>query len=66
MLDLTVNGALTRIDARTVQDLLLALGIEPGHVAVAVNHACVPRRDFAQRPLAAGDDVEILAPMAGG
>lgn len=35
-------------------------------VAVALNDAVVPRRDWGHHPLAAGDRVEIVQPVRGG
>ncbi len=52
--------------ATTVAELLDELGLEGRFVAVAVNHGCVRRGDFAATPLREGDAVEVLAPMAGG
>ena len=63
---LTVNGEPTSAGAVSVDDLLKARGLGDAFVAVAVNGSCVRRRDFAATPLADGDEVEILAPMAGG
>lgn len=66
-MNLLVNGTPTQIDqATTVHELLGELGYRDSFVAVALNRACVRRSEFASTPLAAGDEVEILAPMAGG
>lgn len=65
---LKVNGAAETLDAATVADLLRAKGIDPERkgIAVAVNGAVVPRRTWAEAPLAAGDAVEIIEAKQGG
>jgi len=49
----------------TVAWLLEREGLS-GKVAVAINGAFVPRRDYAERELGDGDEIEVVAPMAGG
>lgn len=63
---LTVNGQEQDSDAVTVGDLIARLGYNGNHFAVAVNLAHVPRSEYAQTSLKAGDAVEILMPMQGG
>ena len=65
---ITVNGEATALTAGNVVELLRAKGVDPAArgVAVAVNGAVVPRRDWAERRLDAGDAVEIVKPFAGG
>lgn len=62
-----VNGDAQAV-ADTIQALLTAHGIaaEEKGVAVAVNGAVVPRAAWAETPLAAGDEVEIVRPFKGG
>lgn len=63
----TVNGEATEVPAGTsVAALLAALEIEPRGVAVAVDGEVVTRRTWAERPLAAGERVEILSIAQGG
>lgn len=66
MTDLVVNGQATSVSATVIQDLLKELGFPETFVAVAINHTCVKRGDFGTTPVATGDEVEILSPMAGG
>ncbi len=62
-----VNGREERLTAATVADLLRARGIESSRgVAVAVNGVVAPSGSWHSRPLAAGDDVEIVRPLGGG
>lgn len=60
-----VNGEPREQDAQTVEELLEELGFS-AFVAVAVNRECVRRKDFKVKSLREGDEVEVLAPMAGG
>ncbi len=63
-----LNGDPVETAAATVRTLLDERGIdaEARGVAVAVNEAVVPRRDWAQAALGAGDAVEIVKPFRGG
>jgi sulfur carrier protein len=66
-LRVTVNGEATEVPAGTsVAGLLASLEIEPRGVAVAVDGEVVTRRTWADRPLAAGERVEILSIAQGG
>ena len=65
--NIQVNGKQESLTARTVAELLRARGIEGCRgVAVAVNGAVVPAGAWPSRPLAAGDEVEIVRPFGGG
>jgi len=66
-LSLLVNGE-PRLMApgSTLADLVAALGLERGRVAVAVNRDIVSRRSYAECRLAAGDRIEILEAVGGG
>lgn len=67
MMRLIVNGIETETGAaRHLADLLDELGFAKEGVAVALNKDFVPRRRLAETPLKEGDQVEVLAPMAGG
>ncbi len=63
-----VNGESAPLTATNVVELLQDAGVDPQArgVAVAVNGTVVPRRDWAQRRLVAGDLIEIVKPFAGG
>jgi sulfur carrier protein len=61
-----VNGERTKTPARTLAELIEALGHGEGTVATALNGAFVPRQDRAGMRLAEGDRVEVLAPRQGG
>lgn len=65
-LRLTINGEPNASLARTLADLLAALGYQGMKVATAVNGDFVPERQRQHCSLAEGDAVEILAPRQGG
>jgi sulfur carrier protein len=68
MTRLRVNGLEEEVAAATLAQLLTERGIDPQarFLAVAVNGAVVRRAEWRERPLAAGDDVEIVRPFSGG
>ena len=66
-MEILVNGGKKQVsDGITVLGVLKELSYESPHLAVAVNHACVPRSQFESYEINEGDDIEILAPMSGG
>ena len=68
MTRLRVNGVEEEVGAATVAELLAVRGVDPTarFLAVAINGAVVRRAEWLSRPLAAGDDVEIVRPLQGG
>lgn len=50
----------------TVDQLVSSLGLETRRIAVAVNRDVVPRSQFDDHALAAGDRIEILEAVGGG
>ena len=67
-IDLTVNGEPATVAADAIPDLLRALGYDPEQqgVAVAVNAEVVPRSQWAESKIAAGDRIEIVGAKQGG
>jgi len=61
-----VNGAPTELRADTLAAALDELGYAGARVATALNESFVPAAARADRPLAPGDRLEILAPKQGG
>lgn len=62
-----VNGKEEALAAATVAELLRARGIDGARgVAVAVNGTVVPASTWRERPLASGDEIEIVRPFGGG
>jgi sulfur carrier protein len=63
----TVNGIPEDLDEdMTVAELVARRADDRRRVAVARNGEVVPRADWETTRLAAGDAVEVLAPVAGG
>jgi sulfur carrier protein len=66
-MQIKINGQLKEVsDGLTVEKLLGELGYQQSFLAIAVNRECVRRAEYASKLLNDHDDVEILAPMAGG
>lgn len=63
-----INGKVEEIAPATLGALLAARGIDPAmcYLAVAVNGAVIPRRQWRSLTLGEGDDVEIVRPREGG
>ena len=67
MLTVVVNGEKREVPpGATVLDLLKALEIGPGPVAVEVNSNVVRRARQAEHRLGAGDRIEIVTLVGGG
>ena len=63
---ITVNGqALALPEGASLADAAAASGVQPPFAA-AVNLQFVPRSQYAQTPLQAGDQVELISPVTGG
>ncbi len=65
-MELTVNGNRLKVDAATIRDLLIELGIDPTRVAVEHNLEIVPRRMQELVNLGEGDRIEIVHLVGGG
>lgn len=65
-LSLEINGAPQETDARTVQDLVIAMAEGDRGVAVAINGDVVPRSEWGTHLLREGDRVEVLRAVGGG
>ena len=62
----TVNGESREIEAGSVAALLSELDYEGTHFAIALNYDVVPKSRWAETPLSAGDEIEIITPRQGG
>jgi sulfur carrier protein len=63
----TLNGADREVpEGTTVLALLEGAGIDQRRCAVEVNREVVPKARHGERPLAAGDRVEIVTMVGGG
>jgi thiazole synthase len=64
---ITVNGKPQTAPAGTsVAGLLATLGVDPARVAIERNEEVVPRKTWAEAPVAEGDKIEIVAFVGGG
>ena len=61
-----VNGEEQEVAARDLASLIDELDYGDQTVATAHNKNFVRKKDRAETPLAAGDEVEILTPRQGG
>jgi len=65
---ITVNGEPRELADRPVREIVASEGLDPDRrgLAVAVDDAVVPRRDWGSTYVPAGARVEIVKPFAGG
>ena len=61
-----VNGEPREIAASSVDALLSELDYQGSHFAIAVNYDVLPKSKWADTPLQAGDEIEIITPRQGG
>ncbi|MBY0556074.1 MAG: sulfur carrier protein ThiS [Burkholderiaceae bacterium] len=62
-----LNGAPHRVPAQqTLDQLIDALALTGQALALAVNRSVVPRQQWPQRALQAGDQVDIVRAIGGG
>ena len=61
-----VNGEQREVNASRVDALLSELEYEGTHFAIALNYDVVPKSRWAETPLKAGDEIEIITPRQGG
>ncbi|MET0348408.1 MAG: sulfur carrier protein ThiS [Rhizobacter sp.] len=64
---LSLNGRAVSTDAPSLSELLRAEGFDlSAAMACAVNRSFVPRSQWASRPLADGDEIDVISPVTGG
>ena len=61
-----VNGEQKEISSMRVDALLGELEYEGTHFGIALNYDVVPKSRWAETPLQAGDEIEIITPRQGG
>ena len=67
MIEITVNGNISKLDAPTsINEFLVIKGIEGRSVAVAINSIVIRRTSFDNTIINDGDVVEIVRPVGGG
>ena len=65
-IDILLNGQPMQLQAgATLADAARASGVQPPFAA-AVNLQFVPRNQYVNTPLKAGDQVELISPVTGG
>lgn len=63
---LMINGEEKQLGVDTVATLLAYYKIEAKNVVVEINKSIVPREQFTQRKVHAGDVIEIVKMVGGG
>ena len=67
MIEVTVNGRPAQIQSEmSVEQLLDTVEVPPNYLAVEVNGDVVPREDYADKMVAAGDQIEVVTLVGGG
>ncbi len=61
-----INGEQREIRSIRVDALLSELEYEGTHFAIALNYDVLPKSRWAETPLRAGDEIEIITPRQGG
>ncbi|MCK1720983.1 sulfur carrier protein ThiS [Bradyrhizobium sp. 141] len=61
-----INGEQREVNSGSVDALLSELDYEGTHFAIALNYDVVPKSRWAETPLKAGDEIEIITPRQGG
>jgi sulfur carrier protein len=61
-----INGEAREIAATRLDALLGELDYEGTHFAIALNYDVLPKSRWAETPLKAGDEIEIITPRQGG
>ena len=67
LIDLQVNGESRQAPTGlSLQQVLVELGYEPRLVVVEFNGTIVPRAQWPEQPVAAGDRLEVVTIVGGG
>jgi sulfur carrier protein len=67
MIEIEVNGEPHRVDpGTTLQELIDVLELPQQALALAVNRSVVPRQQWAERPVAPRDRIDIVRAIGGG
>jgi sulfur carrier protein len=64
-MEVLINGETKQVSSATLQAILEELAFE-GDFAVAVNSEFVPRSLYSTQAIQAGDQIDVLSPIAGG
>tara|TARA_R110002049_G_scaffold4601_6_gene32909 strand:+ start:121161 stop:121364 length:204 start_codon:yes stop_codon:yes gene_type:complete len=67
MIQITVNGESVEIESpMTIERLLDTVDVPPNYLAVELNADVVPREQYGEKMVQAGDDVEVVTLVGGG
>jgi sulfur carrier protein len=67
MTEITLNGAPHQVEpGTTLANLIEALSLSNQAVALAVNRNVVPRQQWRERGMQAGDQVDVVRAIGGG
>lgn len=67
MIEISLNSTRTIIAADTpLIEAIIYWGIDNSKIAVAINGEFVPRSNYAQCVIKAGDEIDIVNPVGGG
>ena len=61
-----INGEQREISSSRIDALLSELEYEGTHFAIALNYDVLPKSRWAETPLRAGDEIEVITPRQGG
>ncbi len=64
-MEVLVNGETAQVSSTQLVDILKELGFE-GDFAVAIDGEFIPRSMYAEQTLTAGNQLDVLSPIAGG
>ena len=64
-MEVLINGETKQVSSATLQAILEELAFD-GDFAVAVNSEFVPRSLYSAQVIQAGDQIDVLSPIAGG
>ena len=67
MIQIIVNGRNVEIESEmTIEQLLDTVEVPPNYLAVELNAHVVPREEYGDKIVKAGDDVEVVTLVGGG
>ena len=64
-MEVLVYGETAQVSSTQLVDILKELGFE-GDFAVAIDGEFIPRSMYAEQTLTAGNQLDVLSPIAGG
>lgn len=65
-MNIQLNGEQKEIEATTISQLVIELGLEKRTLAVERNLEVVPKSEYADTTIKAGDRIEVVHMIGGG